>query len=385
MKFIPAALVLLMMFSPAAALEYPCPTDPGFCYRDVGDDGCFDLGVDEGPINVGIEASANFPLVPPPGSLICPPSVKQLTATASDIRLATPVGSSVLFYSARVNGVHFFEVMSGEDILLGERVTGLRSTILDASGDIAVEKGVDLKGALTNSLVSLESTSGDITIGPKARFRAAAVFAEAISGNVVLLEKVKMTAKHSPTTPAAVSLVASGDVTMENATFIIDGSSVEFKAEGANVFVVRKSKLRMKGKFSPTRADIIASSGDLIIDRITLKTDAPITFSGTNVTIGVENNGKTPRSKITQIREGVTVDILATGDIDIDNLALVSASDVLIDTSGTMLNFLDGLLKGKKVVPTVTVSAGAGSTCDLTGTTVKNATLVTACDTVIGP
>ena len=38
MRIIPAALVLLIMVSPAAALEYPCPSDPGFCYRDVADD-----------------------------------------------------------------------------------------------------------------------------------------------------------------------------------------------------------------------------------------------------------------------------------------------------------------------------------------------------------
>ncbi len=380
------ATIVAITISPVGVLaaEYPCPADPGFCYRDVADDGCFDAGPDVGPINADIESSSSFPAVPPPGSLVCPPSVKRLTATATDIRLATAAGSSVLFYAAKIDGVDDFAIVSGGDILLGETVRGRRDAVLEASGDVVVEKGVDLKQAIVDGIVSMSATGGNVTIGPKARFRAAGIFAEAISGNVELLEKVKITARFLPTTPADVFLEASGDVTMNNATFVITGSSVRFKAEGANVFVVGKSKIKMKGEFSPTSADITATRGDVVVDSLIMRTDAPIAVSGANVTIGVEDDGKTRKSKITQVREiGGSVDILATGAIDLTNVALVSAAEVLIDTSGTTVNVRDSVLKGKKASPTFTVSAGAGSTCDLTGATVQSATLATNCDTVV--
>ncbi len=77
MKFIRAVLALLLMPTLALAAEYPCPSDPGFCYRDIGNDGCFDSGTDVGPITAAIEASST-PSAPIPGSIVCPPSVSSL-------------------------------------------------------------------------------------------------------------------------------------------------------------------------------------------------------------------------------------------------------------------------------------------------------------------
>ncbi len=82
MKLIRAVLALLLMAPPALALEYPCPSDPGFCYRDVGNDGCFDGGVDDGPIKAEIEGQFSFPPFPDPGSIVCPP----VDIVESDIR-----------------------------------------------------------------------------------------------------------------------------------------------------------------------------------------------------------------------------------------------------------------------------------------------------------
>lgn len=47
MKLIHPVLGLFLMATPALALEYACPTDPGFCYRDLANDGCFDSGADQ--------------------------------------------------------------------------------------------------------------------------------------------------------------------------------------------------------------------------------------------------------------------------------------------------------------------------------------------------
>ena len=75
-------LLGLALGSPSSAAEYTCPSDPGFCYFDVGNDGCFDGGTDAGPINADLEAGAFPPVGPPdPGSIVCPPSVKKLAVT----------------------------------------------------------------------------------------------------------------------------------------------------------------------------------------------------------------------------------------------------------------------------------------------------------------
>lgn len=41
------ALLAVTIPSTVLAVDYPCPSAPGFCYRDVGDDGCFDSVVDD--------------------------------------------------------------------------------------------------------------------------------------------------------------------------------------------------------------------------------------------------------------------------------------------------------------------------------------------------
>jgi len=372
----------------AEAAVYPCGTDPGFCYRDIGDDGCFDMGVDVGPINAAIEGSSMFPLVPPPGSLVCPPSVTSLVASASYIRLATPAGSDVLFYAATVDAVNF-EVMSGGEILLGNTIFCDRTTDLDAQGDIAIERGLDFRDAFAGWALFVESVAGDVSVGPKARFLdAGTISLMAAGGDISLLSKTRMVlGTADKLSEADLTIEASGDVVLESpAVRARGGSHSEISITGANVTLLGKGKVKQSSMFSPFRFDMIATAGDLLIEKLKLTTDVPVTLSGTNVTIGVPKNGKTPKSKIVERRaSNPPVNIVATDTITLDNVDIASSGDVTIDSSGTTVNVLNGQLKGRKATPTITVSAGAGSTCDLSGTLVKSATLVTACDTVIGP
>jgi len=175
-------------------------------------------------------------------------------------------------------------------------------------------------------------------------------------------------------------LSAAGDVDLDSAKITVKKAG--YTIDGANVILRGKTRLKAFAEFS-SPSDITATAGDVTIDQLSLKGDRPVVISGTNVTIGVMENGKTPRSTLTQ--KNLTVDVLATDTIHIDNLALSSVGDVTIDTTGTTVDLLASKLKGKKATPTITVSAGPGSTCDLTGTQVVGATLVTSCDTVIGP
>src|SRR6185436_14403237 len=105
-SLVPVLISFLCLASPAFALDYNCPTDPGFCYLDVGNDGCFDSGTDVGPIDDQLE-TGDFPSPPgppDPGSIVCPPRVKTLTTT-NGIDWHTAAGGSILLHAARINAI----------------------------------------------------------------------------------------------------------------------------------------------------------------------------------------------------------------------------------------------------------------------------------------
>jgi len=110
MKLVTSALVL-MIAAPAAA-QYPCPSDPGFCYFDVGNDHCFDPQTDSGPIDEAL--NSDFPAFgesPDPGSMVCPPSVRNLSTLARSWRTAP--GGDVLLYAARLVNRDLLQIESG--------------------------------------------------------------------------------------------------------------------------------------------------------------------------------------------------------------------------------------------------------------------------------
>ena len=372
------------------AATYPCPSDPGFCYRDVADDGCFDAGTDEGPINTEIEMSSSFPPVPPPGSIICPPSVKDLTASGSPphIRLATPAGSSILFYAARVNTAGVFETMSGDRVLLGGKLLGGAFANIDSQGNIDLEADIKLPTNSSN-LLAVDTASGDLTVAPKTKFRSGSSDFHAPLGNVTFGAKSGVFAGRG--SDVDISIVAGGNVDMTNTkirtrTRSAGGSSV-VEIIGANVTVHEKLNVKSNAEFDPRRIDITATAGDVTIDQLLVNTDTTVTIAGTNVTIGLPQSGKIRQSRIVQKLDIPSVQgaIVATGAISVANLLLKSTDDFSFQTTGATIDVLSSKLQGRKATPTIDVTAGPGSTCDLTGSSIKNAALVTSCDTVIGP
>lgn len=371
-------LALLLVTAPSAVLaaEYPCPSDPGFCYRDVGDDGCFDSEVDEGPINDEIEASEGFPAIPAAGSIVCPPSVAELTASNTNIRLETVPGSSVLFYGTRVLVSNAFNVISGDEALIGGRVfTGSTNSSVEAENNVYVEDRIQIDTGAGISDLLLRSLSGDVVVGPKATIKASDVTFEALAGNVTLLERVAIQTKNS----AVVTMEAGGTVEMSKPK--IKANIMELDA--ADISILEKAT------FKTNFTIFDANPGDVVVERMSINAGdkgflAPLVIFGTNVTIGVSAGGKTPRSVI-NYRGDQDVFIEAVDTIDIDSLVLKCRTGVSIDTLGATVHVQNSKLIGVKNSPTFQVSAGPGSTCDLTGTTVKGATLVTSCDTVVGP
>lgn len=384
-----AMLLLAFLLAPydaRAATNYPCPSDPGFCYRDVGDDGCFDAGPDSGPIDGEIESQSTFPAVPAAGSIVCPPSVVQLTATDGSIRLATPSGSSILFYgqTLRLGPFGDLQVVSGDAVLLDGKVLGAGLLNLVADGD--VEFAGLFKQTTASGSATLESLTGNIIVDQKSSFKTHAAFIRAVAGDVTFEDRVVIKAVGG--VDSLLYIEAAGNVELTRAKLTSDAANTgigEVRITGANVSLFERTKIKARGEFNPSEVEIAAASGDIVIDQLSLNTNTPISISGDNVIIGTPKNGKVPPSRVTAKTAGVSFDIGASDAIDVSSLVLTTSTNVAIETTGASLNILNCNLKGKSTNPSITVSGGAGSTCDLTGTAVVKATVVTNCDTIVGP
>jgi hypothetical protein len=290
--------------------------------------------------------------------------------------LETEPGSSFLIYAADIIA-NSITVTSGDKILTGGMVFSAGGFFAD--GDITVEKGIKAKF----SSFTLQSTMADVILAAKVRvlLRTASILA---AGDITFGEKVSLATGFG--TDGDIDIVADGIVEMTRPKIKTnaDGSAIVV-IQGSNVLMHEGLSLRAKATASPQNVYITATSGDVTIDRLLLNTRFPTTISGTNVTIGVMQDGTVPRSRMSMYF--FPIEILATDEIHIDNLRLRSPQNVRIETDGTTLNVLNSDFVGTTtLMPVFTVRAnGAGSTCDLTGTEITKATLVTDCDTVIGP
>ena len=363
---------ILPFATPALAEEYPCPSDPGFCYRDLGDDVCFDPGVDEGPINEELEASSTFPDPPPPGTVVCPPSVKRLVAL-HDIEWQTPPGSSILIYGATLDTDGSFETISGGRLLLDGWIRGLWELTLNAEDDIDLStslRRIRIPGGVGAHLidVDVESQNGDIRVAPGVRFPLGLGNAEflAPAGDITFGEKVKFKAADSSTPYGNVAVVAGGHVEM-NAP----------RLQGKPHLRVTASSIEVKGKGVFGVTVLTATDGEVTIERARAR--SALTIAGDHVTIGTAPDGEVKQSRISSLR------ITAGGPVRLENLNL---RFIDAETTGTSFDVRDSKLSGrsKKDPREMTISAlGAGSTCDITGTEILKAILTTNCDTVIGP
>jgi hypothetical protein len=233
---------------------------------------------------------------------------------------------------------------------------------------------------------TLQSISGDVTIGARARIRSGGVDIQA-GGNITLLDRATLILGiHKQPVGADLTMVAGNTVEMTRAKIKVDAASSTIVLQGSEILMHEMFSLRAVAQAGPQSVDITATSGDVTIDRLLLTTRFPTTISGTNVTIGVMHNGITARSRMSK-QYFFPIEVLATDEIHIDNLLLRSSQNVRIETDGTTIEVLNSDFVGTtQLMPTFFVTAnGAGSTCDLTGTEVTKATLVTNCDNVIGP
>ena len=362
------AIVVAAVLVPGASFGgtvYPCPSDPGFCYRDIGDDGCFDAGVDEGPINDEIQSSTTIDPAPPPGSVICPPSVEVLEREYGDIVVTTPSGSSIRFYG-RPKISPALQLYSGGDILLQGtvemyigRCDWFCTNTFFAEGNVLLEASILTFGfgKSWNSYLRVQSDTGDVIIGPKTRHGNSNNDVRALAGNVTILEKVNFN---------------KGNLTVR-----ADG---ELSADGLRVksyFIASVEGISLAGRTKARWYSLDAGAGDFSTEGLQASGGGKFEIAGHNITIG------TSPTERTRHKGGLKID--ATGDIRI--LGLVQGArdkSTVLTTTGTLIEVLGSKMSNARN-RWFDITAGPGSTCDLTGTTFKKRRPDVRCDTVIGP
>lgn len=379
-KLIVPLLAVLSLARIAAAAEYPCPSDPGFCYRDVGDDGCFDSGLDEGPINNLLEAG-NY--APADGSIVCSPGVK-LELQPFSFRWETTSGSGIFLYEVKLKGesaqlTHLW-IDSAEDVVLTGTATTFRSFRVEAGADADVRAklkagSVDVFSQdRTELYASTSITAGSVGIHG--------------DGSVVVEEKVRVRATNSGEHGAARLLVTSfGDIAMTSPRLwtkrSTNGTEAQLRLSGDNITLAGTAKLTGEnvqveagGAFTVDQVKLIAPAG----------VDAPqVSIEAATVEIGREQNGKLKRSRIRakSPSEPSTIDIVASGAVVLRDLDLQFAHSVV---AGAEVSLLDSRVLGSKFgAATVHIASDPGMVCDLSGTLIAGATLTTDCGSVVGP
>lgn len=359
------------------ATGYSCPSDPGFCYFDVGNDGCFDGGTDTGPINNDLEAGT-YPVGPLiGGSIVCPPAGKKL-ALAGPAAWTTAAGGDVLLFSKKIISPTpaALTITSGRDVVLSS-VLRTHDLTVTASADVHVLGKVIAVATQQLGVPDVTVTAGgNVSVGPRGVFKQGDILLETSSGgDIFLLDKSAIHSKNGP-----VRIVAGGALTASN--FKASGGFVEIS--GQSVDATGHTKIKTK----PGVIDVLAT-GAVQFERLTAvgKGDfSQLSIEGGTVEIGSPGSGGVVRTS--RLSFPADLDIDAVGHVGLDELK-ARVGRALIDTTGTTVSLTNSsfsLAKNPGVAPPeVEITAGAGSTCDVSETTTTDMTLIVNCDSVVGP
>ena len=382
MRILVTISFLAIVGAPAHALDYTCPSDPGFCYLDVANDGCFDSGTDSGPVDAQLEAGT---FAPGPGSIVCPPSVAKLTVDAP-IQWETSGGGDVILHLAKVIGGAGVAIDSEGQIYLGGLVKmGPGDVTLQSTGDLSIVRGVLSKlGPTGFADCIVTSADGDVVFGAKARLRCKDGTLSTTNGGDIILEE-KATLEFRPeTTPAeAGRILASGDLITTDANLLVPSGRIEL--EGIDVQLSGRTKIETLRDVAITSAP----GGEVRIESVVATMAGVFSITAGDVAIGIPDvEGRIRRSKLKVAQnQGASADVSASGSIEIRETTIQNFVDVDLETTGTEISFVESRVQYYPTFPagTTRLTAGAGSTCDVTDTAFVNSTLTTACDSVIGP
>ena len=373
MRELLVAVLLASIASVAHALEYSCPSDPGFCYFDRANDGCFDPGTDDGPIEDQLALATFFVPYPDPaepGSIVCPPSVTKLKV--EDANWRTEEDGDVLLFAARLAAR--IQIESGGRLHLGGGADGDEIVTLSARDDVSILRKMQAKEkGFGVASVTIESTSGGFELGSRGRLICEGSCSVAAAGDIVLAERSSINAKDG-----FLRLDAGGWVFTDGTT-IRGAGPVDIVGAG----LTSAGRLALQSGVNSIQVDA-GIGGPILIDQLKAKAQShrTIGFTGGTIEIGRPVDGKIRTSTV---KGPASFDIDASGPIRVERTQILKAQSIDFTTGATEARFVAGRVIGSSASPsTMTMTAGAGSTCDITGSLFK-ATLVTNCDTVIGP
>lgn len=196
------------------------------------------------------------------------------------------------------------------------------------------------------------------------------------AGNITLPERTRITASK-----IRVDMDAGGDITLDSPRIKGDEG---IRIAGEKVHVVGALLARTAAD-GGVRIEA-GAAGSIRIDQLKAKGSphGAIEILGGSIEIG--RPGATGKIKTSSVRGSPTLDVDASGPVELRRLRVAKIGDITLDTTDPQVQITNARIKGAKTAPsTMVINAGVGSICDLTGSVFANATLTAACDTVIGP
>lgn len=380
----------LLLATPALAIEYSCPSDPGFCYFDVGNDGCFDAGVDLPGIESDLDGGV-WPLPagspPSPGSIICPPSVQQIDVirhgAANVIDWDTAPGGDIILHEARlraVGGDGDIHVDAGGYLGLGGGIEA-RSRHTDIT--LRSEDGATVAGKVKSKRnFQLWSFGGDVTLEDRTQITTRStisIFAGAFTAG----DKVKLKAK-----PGSITVSSSGPVVMGDSPVVTSAGALTVR--GSSIDIQGKAKLTANGD----REELILEGGAIGVDAIQASARGTVSITGDDVVIGRPNaKGRIATSRLNARKDtsgsysDSVLEVEGTTGLAFEKIRF-NGRRFSFDTTATEVKIARSIFLAPKSwagSSTTTIQAGAGATCDLTGTAFLHTVLAGNCDTIVGP
>jgi hypothetical protein len=414
---------------PPAWVAYDCPgfENPKVCFEDVNDDGCFDASAPD----VFVEAALEAGELGVNGSLVCPPG-------AGPLEVAQPSNQSVASWDVSghvwLHGTTI-RLLPGTTLLVeaGATAFGLnpeRRMVLDGV-NVRGAGGSNFQAHATGSLyfdgraifapcdecsmsgdpsvISLLSgtdpstTPGaqDLLIGDGAKLRAGVVWlaadgdqpSSASGANLRIGNRVAIQTFGGGLPLPPLRLASACPEMAAECPGGIEASNLRLKANGLVELstedgpIALRGQTRLHGMQAPSSALEIGSLASAVtIDQLVVKVGASIAIRGESIKIGSTLDADTRVSKLSvsdAVAGGIVLD--AQDGIDLER-ARLQAPDVDLVTTGTTVDFRNGRVTGEDALTsTIDVEAGAGSTCDFTGSRFVETTLAENCGSVIGP
>jgi hypothetical protein len=382
-QFLALCLVATAPGAARAAIEpYPCPTDPGFCYHDLGGDGCFDAADDDGPIDDTLRRGV-WPPEPTDtlGSMVCPPSVAEMTIVAERgfVRWGARDDHALVFFGRRITILGTTNIgFRGGRVRLDAKILAPRDAVVTvgAVGDASINGGADLKGMA--SRFQATSDEGSIDVGPGTTWRAGHVsfvaFGPDMRGKQVIVDDgVRVVQLGDTLQYANLHIEGVTGVQLENLRARSRGG-IRIRSFGGLTAVGRTDLRALRG-----RVVFHAGSGILQADELTARAATDILISGSEVNL--DDRTHLPSRLHVRDRDGgeirITASVLAGKGLRSETPRLKVTSSVVdlrearIRSRGSALGALE--------------LTGANAMCDLTGASLVNVALVHQCQSLEGP